>query len=39
VIEVMGHWFDVLRLIGAAYLVWLGWRMLRAEGSLECAQA
>ena len=39
VIELMGHWFDVLRLIGAAYLVWLGWRMLRAEGSLECAQA
>jgi threonine/homoserine/homoserine lactone efflux protein len=29
----------VPRLIGAAYLVWLGWRMPRAEGSLECAQA
>ncbi len=31
-IEAMGHWFDWLRLVGAAYLVWLGWRMLRAEG-------
>ena len=31
-IEALGHWFDVLRLVGAAYLVWLGWRMLRAEG-------
>jgi homoserine/homoserine lactone efflux protein len=30
-IEALGHWFDVLRLIGAAYLVWLGWRMLRAD--------
>jgi threonine/homoserine/homoserine lactone efflux protein len=31
VIEGLGHWFDVLRLVGAAYLVWLGWCMLRAE--------
>jgi homoserine/homoserine lactone efflux protein len=31
VIELMGHRFDMLRLIGEAYLVWLGWRMLRAE--------
>jgi homoserine/homoserine lactone efflux protein len=29
-IETMGHWFEWLRLIGAAYLVWLGVRMLRA---------
>jgi threonine/homoserine/homoserine lactone efflux protein len=31
VIEALGHWFDLLRLVGAAYLVWLGCRMLRAE--------
>ena len=29
-IEALGHWFDGLRLLGAAYLVWIGWRMLRA---------
>jgi homoserine/homoserine lactone efflux protein len=34
-IEALGHWFDVLRLVGAAYLVWLGWRMLRAEGGIN----
>jgi threonine/homoserine/homoserine lactone efflux protein len=28
--EAMGHWFEALRLIGAAYLIWLGIRMLRA---------
>jgi threonine/homoserine/homoserine lactone efflux protein len=34
IIETMGWWFDWLRLAGAAYLVWLGWRMLRASGGL-----
>jgi homoserine/homoserine lactone efflux protein len=31
-IEVVGHWFDWLRLAGAAYLVWLGWKMIRSTG-------
>lgn len=31
-IEAMGHWFDWLRLAGAAYLVWLGWKMIRSSG-------
>jgi threonine/homoserine/homoserine lactone efflux protein len=35
VIEAMGHWFDWLRLVGAAYLVWLGWRMIRASAGDE----
>jgi homoserine/homoserine lactone efflux protein len=35
VIETMGHWFDWLRLAGAAYLIWLGWKLLRASGSVE----
>jgi len=32
-IEAMGHWFDWLRLAGAAYLIWLGWKMIRASGA------
>lgn len=35
IIATMGIWFDWLRLIGAAYLVWLGWRLLRNEGGFE----
>jgi threonine/homoserine/homoserine lactone efflux protein len=31
-IEAMGHWFDWLRIAGAAYLVWLGWKMIRSSG-------
>src|SRR5882724_8948415 len=31
-IEAMGHWFDWLRVAGAAYLVWLGWKMIRSSG-------
>ncbi len=33
-IEAMGHWFDWVRLAGAAYLVWLGWKMIRSSGDL-----
>lgn len=33
-IETMGFWFDWLRLAGAAYLVWLGWKLLRAPAAL-----
>ena len=31
-IAAMGHWFDWLRLAGAAYLIWLGWKMIRSAG-------
>src|SRR5690606_4658673 len=34
IIETMGHWFDLVRLLGAAYLIWLGWKLLRNPGSL-----
>ena len=34
VIEAMGHWFELLRLLGAAYLIWMGWQMLRSSGRL-----
>jgi threonine/homoserine/homoserine lactone efflux protein len=33
VIAAMGQWFDWIRLAGAAYLIWLGWKMFRDGGS------
>jgi homoserine/homoserine lactone efflux protein len=33
-IAAMGPWFVVVRLAGAAYLVWLGIKLLRSSGSL-----
>jgi threonine/homoserine/homoserine lactone efflux protein len=35
IIETMGMWFDWLRLAGAAYLVWLGWKLIRSSGKLD----
>ena len=32
VIETMGFWFDWVRLAGVAYLIWLGWKLLRSSG-------
>jgi threonine/homoserine/homoserine lactone efflux protein len=34
-IEGMGHWFEWLRLVGAAYLIWLGIQMFRSKGRLD----
>lgn len=34
IIETMGWWFDWLRIAGAAYLIWLGWKLLRTPASL-----
>ena len=34
IIETMAWWFDWLRLAGALYLIWLGWKMLRARGPI-----
>ena len=34
VIAAMGWLFDWLRIAGAAYLVWLGWKLLRAPDAL-----
>ena len=40
VIATIGWWFDWLRLAGAAYLVWLGWKLLRSpEAMLEQQKA
>lgn len=35
----MGWAFDWIKLIGAAYLVWLGWKMWRSNGELGQARA
>ncbi|MHA6299315.1 LysE family translocator [Devosia sp. CAU 1758] len=35
----MGAAFDWIKLIGAAYLIWLGYRMLRSDGNLGSVQA
>ena len=32
VIEAAGHWFEWIKLIGAAYLVWIGIQMIRGAG-------
>src|SRR5882724_4260199 len=34
-IAAMGDWFVWVRLAGAAYLIWLGWKMLRASGEFD----
>jgi homoserine/homoserine lactone efflux protein len=34
IVATMGWWFDWLRLAGAAYLIWLGWKLLRAPSPI-----
>jgi homoserine/homoserine lactone efflux protein len=36
-ISVMGIWFDVLRYAGAAYLIWMGYKLFRSNGDLAIA--
>ena len=36
-LQVMGTWFFVLRLAGAAYLVWMGIKLFRSQGDLAVA--
>jgi homoserine/homoserine lactone efflux protein len=38
-IAAMGAWFAWLRLAGAAYLIWLGWKLLTASGENEAGAA
>ena len=37
-IEAMGHWFEWLRLIGAAYLIWMGFQMIRSSGRIAAGE-
>jgi homoserine/homoserine lactone efflux protein len=37
-IEAMGLWFDYIRFAGAAYLVWLGIKLLRSSGSFSAME-
>lgn len=34
-IEAMGHWFEWVRLLGAAYLIYIGVQMWRSKGALN----
>jgi homoserine/homoserine lactone efflux protein len=34
-IEGMGHWFEWLRFMGAAYLIWIGIQLFRSKGKLD----
>jgi homoserine/homoserine lactone efflux protein len=36
-VQLMGVYFDLLRYVGAAYLVWLGIKLLRSKGDLAVA--
>ena len=38
-ITLMGVWFDVVRIAGALYLIWLGIKLLRSRGELLSAAA
>lgn len=35
----LGHLFEILRFVGAAYLIWLGVKMWRSDGTLGAAAA
>ena len=39
IVETMGVWFDWIRLLGATYLIWLGWKLLRSSGVIEAGGA
>lgn len=38
-IAAMGEWFLYLRLAGAAYLIWLGWKLISATGDMASTEA
>ena len=35
VIQAIGWWFDWLRIAGAAYLIWIGWKLIRSTGRID----
>jgi homoserine/homoserine lactone efflux protein len=38
-IESMSHWFEWVRLIGVAYLIWMGVQMFRSSGKVDASGA
>jgi homoserine/homoserine lactone efflux protein len=39
IIQSIGYWFDWLRIIGAAYLIWIGWKLIRSTGEIDTRAA
>ena len=39
VMQAIGWWFDWLRILGAAYLIWLGWKLIRSTGAIDVGGA
>jgi len=39
IIEIAGFWFDWVRLLGAAYLIWLGLKLFTSSGSFDAGEA
>lgn len=39
VMTFISQWFDLLRLVGAAYLIWLGIKLWRSDGKLMTGEA
>lgn len=35
----LSWWFDLVRLAGAGYLIWIGWKLLRSSGAIETSVA
>ena len=35
VVQAIGWWFDWLRMAGAAYLIWIGWKLIRSTGKID----
>jgi homoserine/homoserine lactone efflux protein len=38
-VQAIGWWFDWLRIVGAAYLIWIGWKLIRSTGEIDMSRA
>ena len=38
-VQAIGWWFDWLRIVGAAYLIWIGWKLIRSTGEIDMSKA